>query len=352
MKTKFYLCLLLLAIASSCSEQPQVVKEYSIADIISNSKPITLSELGADIKTIKLKTPDSILISTSLIFTTPTDIYLDSGMQVYRFDRDGNFLNKISTKGRAKNEYLRVYSIFTDINNNNNISIHDGNRVLTYTPEGEFLGLREMNQVAGEYGASFRNIFQDKKGNMFETFMILIGAEEDRLIVTNPERDTILVSPNPIRYEFSGSLTIVKDLKSIIYSGDDLVYHPQFSDSVYTFDSATSSLRLRYYFNNPNPLVNEDFKTLHKTLKERIFISDIVEDSKYIYVTVSEKNKEQLYLINRDNGESFKADFNLGHPDDDELTFVPKWKSNDELVFFHDVTDQPEPTIVLIKDFK
>ena len=350
MKTKFYLCILLLAIASGCSEQPQTVKEYSIAEIISNSKPITLSELGAEIKTIKLKTPDSILISASLILTTTTDIYLDSRTQVYRFDRDGNFLNKISTKGKAKNEYLRVYSMFTDLNNN--ICIHDGNRILTYTPEGEFLGLREMNQVAGEYGASPRYMFQDKRGNIFESFKVIIGAEEDRLIVTNPERDTILVSPNPIKYEFSGSLSIVKDLKSIIYSGDDLVYHPQFSDSVYTFDNATSSLRLRYYFKNPNPLVNEDFKTLHKALKERIFIGDIVEDSKYIYVTVSGNNKGQLYLINRDNGESFKADFNLGHPDDDELSFVPKWKSNDELVFFYDVTDEPEPTIVLMKDFK
>ena len=359
MKSKLYLFLLLFAIASSCSEQPQTVKEYSIAEIISNSKPITLSELGANIETIKLKTPDSITISSPRIITTPSYIYISSfpPRQVYRFDRQGNLLNKISAQGKAENEYLSILSMFLDTNDN--LCVQDRDRVLTYTPEGEFLGSYEMKQVMAEesnssrlQGGSLRNMFQDKKGNIFESFIVVMGNEKNRLVVTNPNKDTIAVSPNPIQYLFTGNITIILASKTVFYSGDDLVYHSEFSDSVYTFDYETSSLRLRYFFDNPKPLNNEDFLDIGKAIESHIFISDITEDSKYIYVTISDNNEKQLYLIDRKNGESFKADFNLGHPDDDELTFAPKWKSNDELVFFHDVTDQPEPTILLIKDFK
>ena len=359
MKSKLYLFLLIFSIASSCSEQPQTIKKYSIAEIISNSKPITLSELGANIETVKLKTPDSISISNPRIITTPSYIYIHGfpPIQVYRFDRQGNFLNKISAQGRAENEYLGIYSMFTDVNDN--LCIQDKDRVLTYTPEGKFLGSYEMKQVMEEDGArieiaggSVRIMFQDKKGNMFESFWVILGSEPNRLIVTNIDKDTVSVCPNPINYAFSGNIKIVPDDKTVFYSGDDLVYHSEFSDSVYTFDYKTSSLRLRYFFDNPKPLINEDFLDLGKAIESHIFISDITEDSKYIYVTISDNNEKQLYLIDRKNGESFKADFNLGHPDDDELTFAPKWKSNDELVFFHDVTDQPEPTILLMKDFK
>ena len=360
MKTKFYLCLLLLAIASGCSEQPQTVKEYSIAEIISNSKPIKLSELGANIETIKLKTPDSITISNPRIITTPSYIYISSfpPVQVYRFDRQGNFLNKISTQGKAKNEYLNVSAIFLDTNDN--LCVQDNSRVLTYSPEGEFLGSYEMKQAMAEEsngaqleGGSFRLMFQDKIGNIFESFVVLMGNEKNSLVVTSPNKDTITVRPNPIQYLFSGgNIMIILASKTVFYSGDDLVYRPEFSDSVYTFDYDSSSLRLRYFFDNPKSLTNEDFLDLGKAIESHIFITDITEDSKYIYVTISDNNEEQLYLIDRENGESFKADFNLGHPADDELAFVPTWKSNDELVFFYDVTDEPEPTILLMKDFK
>lgn len=355
---KSTLCFLIATIVFSCSDQPQSLKEYSINDIINNSNPITLSDMGAEIKTIKLKLPDDIILSQAAkIVTTPSYIFIQSRkpLQVYRFDRDGNYLNKISMQGRARNEYNGINTIFTD--HNENLCIQDRNDILTFTPQGEFLSTREMVQVNkgvqpdgfAMSGSSMREMYMDTKGNIFESFIVLIGNEVNNLIVTNPEGDTLLASLNPIRYDFAGSISIFNDNRSVYSVGDEIAYHQQFRDTVFTFDPNTSSLTPRFHLQSSPPFTNEDYKSMHKALKGRTYVDDITEDSKYIYAKISIGEEKQLYLIDKKSGESFNPEFGLNHSEDEDLAFYPTWESNGEFIFYYDVTEQPEPTIILMK---
>ena len=351
----YFFAISILFFAFSCSESAPIQKEYSLTDIISNSETITLTDLGAEFETIRLTIDDTTLISSPYtIITTKNEIYVVAGWhsQAYRFGRDGKFLNKISTIGKAVNEYNGISSIFVD---NNNICINDSDRILTYTPEGEFLGTRNVKQTFKESGnpkaaSGLRIMNMDKEGNLYESFRVLFGWEPNNLIVTNSVYDTLLINKNPIRYETAGKIEFTPYNRPMFYFEDDLIYHPQFSDTIYTVINSGAKLEKRYTFINDNAMSIEEFSD-PKNFKKRIYISDFSEDNKYIYLNISDKDKKQLYLIDKKTSKSFKADFNLNNPNDEDLAFYPTWESNSEFVFFHDVTDEPEPTILLMKKF-
>ena len=344
----------------TCLESAAKQKKYSLSDIISNSKAITLSDLGIELETINLTFDDGTVISDpNTIITTKNEIYIlaKSKAQVYRFGRDGKFLNKISTMGRAKNEYNHIVSIFVD--NNNNICVNDMlDRILTFTPDGKFLGSRNVKETFIESGkdevvGGVREMYIDKEGNLYETFLALFGWEPNNLVVTNSVQDTLLINKNPIRYKFSytGGINYISDDRPLFYSENDLICHPQFSDTVYTVVNSGTKLEKRYVFINDNAMPIEEFSHSSKNIKNRTYIADFSEDNKYLYLNISDKNKEQLYLIDKKTGKSFKADFNLNNPNDEDLAFYPKWESNNEFIFFHDVKEEPEPTIILMKKF-
>lgn len=353
--TKIALCFVIVVSSVSCAEQTQTVKEYSIDDIINNSKPITLADMGVELETIKLKTPDGTVIpSPSFVRTTPTSIYLALyPAQILRFDREGNFLNKISTQGRAKNEYTAIYSIFEDPNGN--ICVQDWLRNLAFTPEGEYVEPNEENQAEEKRTASSSFsclIFMDKMGNTFKSYNVMYGIEPYNLVVTNPAKDTLLANINHIKYERNESdgIRMSFDLRATYSVGDEIVFQQKFCDTVYTYDYSNNSLKPRFYFTNPTPMGNEEFKSMADgTAKDLTFVADLTEDNKYIYAFIWAHKKYELYLIDKLSGESFKADFNLNHSEYDELKFMPLWESNDEFAFFYDESEKPDPTIVLMK---
>ena len=347
--------IIILLFAFSYAESAPIQREYSLSDIISKSETITLADLGAEFETIHLTIDDGTVISApETIITTKNEIYVVAGSlsQAYRFGRDGKFLNKISTRGRAGNEYNGISSIFVD---NNNICINDSDRILTYTPEGEFLGSRNVKQTFKESGnpkaASGQRVMNiDKEGNLYETFTVHFGWEPNNLIVTNSVHDTLLINKNPIRYDFAGKVYYTASNRPIFYFEDDLIYRRQFSDTIYTVINSGAKLEKRYTFINDNAISIDEFSD-YDNFKKRTYITDFSEDNKYLYLNISDKNKEQLYLIDKKTGKSFKADFNLNNSNDEDLAFYPKWESNNEFSFFYDVTDEPEPTIILMKKF-
>ena len=347
-------CILVMSLAHSCSSLTPRQTEFSIDKMISDSKPINLADMGAEFETIKLKFPEGELVSLlNGVITTPENIYVRTSRphQVYRLDRKGNLLNKISVQGRAKNEYTSIRSFFLD--ENDNICIQDEDRILTFTPEGEYLDTRVIDQtfsINGEEPLKYsRNMFMDKQGNLFEPFSTYMGDEPNNLIVTSPNQDTLLVNPNPLAYTFGGML-MLKDIRSLLYVGDEIVFNSQWSYNVYTIDSETFAMSPRYTFTASSQITNNDHTYLGNVLKERTYILDFTEDSKYLYLNVSAYGKKgQLYLIDKQTGKSFEADFKLNLPEDDELSFYPRWESNDEFIFSYDVKNIPEPTILLMK---
>ena len=88
--------------------------------------------------------------------------------------------------GRAKNEYNLIVSIFVD--NNNNICVNDMlDRILTFTPDGKFLGSRNVKETFIESGkdevvGGVREMYIDKEGNLYETFLALFGWEPNKVV--------------------------------------------------------------------------------------------------------------------------------------------------------------------------
>ena len=67
-----------------------------------------------------------------------------SGQKVHRFDQNGKYLNSIGTQGRGPEEYTFLYDAMIDDNGNVVVFPHGEGVLVTYSPEGTFLGRKEL----------------------------------------------------------------------------------------------------------------------------------------------------------------------------------------------------------------
>ena len=76
-----------------------------------------ISEYASSIEYIPLETSDDCLIGDEFsLIVASQDIFVHefSDQKIYRFDRNGKFLNSIGKKGQGPGEYVSIYSIYVD----------------------------------------------------------------------------------------------------------------------------------------------------------------------------------------------------------------------------------------------
>lgn len=140
MKHSSYLLALIVILLNSCNSKQ---KQFQFEQIIyPGATHKSLTELMSSIEIVRLQHGDSLLIDDKIrLFQRDSSFYIADirGEKIiYRFNRDGRFLNKIGKKGKAPQEHPNMLDV--SVGENNNIYILSAPYLILtqYAQNGDF----------------------------------------------------------------------------------------------------------------------------------------------------------------------------------------------------------------------
>lgn len=142
MKSKICLLLILLSVFCACSEQKSLEPVYKIT--FDEKNFVDVRNVVNDLEFILLDTiPEANISNITDMYICNDRIYCFSNSNsgyVCVFSLDGDFLFKISHVGKAKNEWLKLSSMYVN-DRENRIVLTDnyGLKILEYTLDGEYV---------------------------------------------------------------------------------------------------------------------------------------------------------------------------------------------------------------------
>lgn len=333
--------------ACTSSDTDQTQQEFVIDDMIRSSAPITLQDMKAEMKFVKLKLKDSAFISQiNKVVCTDSAIYVltYNPIKILKFDDNGEFLKQISAPGRGEGEYTYANDLFFDKDAGRIYLIDIAGALLEFDQDGNFINKHPTRE-------GLISTVMGNDGNMYESIQVLMGNEPSKLIVRSVKNDTIAVIPNHVKYQYTPlSAASYNDSKSLFVLNGDVVYHQMSTDTVFTYSPDNQNLKIRYYFTNPSPITAKVYEQLASKTKELTLVYDIAEDNNYIYVTIiTPPWQKQLYLIDKITNQYYKANFEIGKEigSSQSVAFYPKWQYNHKLVDYID-TGEGEPVVVIL----
>jgi hypothetical protein len=298
---KYVVGIIVLIGILSCSNKRTENFCYSV-DKLRNSheKFFSLENIDYDISYILLEFNEYCPIGViENLVMTQEHIFIRSDDNLYKFDRTGRFIKRIGSKGQGVGEHNTILD-FAVNEVANRILIADLNQhVLSYDLDGQYIGRFHVESLPFHL-ASLDNYV------LFRT-MNITGQEENKLIVTTLNGDSVTSSSNGILYSNPG-FSLYYSLKSFQKYDDELIFHQLFNDTVYTFNPHNQTLIPRYCFDFANEKLPIDELGQNKQLSQYAYLDYITETPDYIYVTIAYKGKSENYIICKNSGNIFQPD--------------------------------------------
>lgn len=147
MKNIIYIISIIVLLLQSCTNETQLSGAYPI------SMPQELKDIGSNItvgyEILKLQTgeKDTLLADVKKIVALDDRLYMlsQSDGGVYIFGNDGSFVKKLS-QGRGPGEFISAYDILID-KPNGNLEVLSGTNVFRYDCDGKFINRIELPRV-------------------------------------------------------------------------------------------------------------------------------------------------------------------------------------------------------------
>src|SRR5690554_6168506 len=204
-----FLSIMLLLFISCKKKNNSSIDTYYIE--IEKNSAVSISDFIKEIEIIPLETTDlSIIRDVTKIEFYQNIIYIFDLPQnnIFIFNHEGKYINKIDNKGQGPNEYLNI-SDFTIAKQTGNICILDAikNNLLYYDLEGNFQYIENLPKLT----ESAYNIFQFING---KHIMFWTSDESNRLKIYDKSTKSIIMEDLPRKgyprraYFFSDSLLL------------------------------------------------------------------------------------------------------------------------------------------------
>lgn len=175
-----YLYILTLLVLCSCSKDIDEVKIISF-DIRNDIKEIQDAGIISDYRVVKLESNDScgIIGQIDKIILFKDRIYIadfSNTLTVYIYDTTGNYINKINRRGRSRNEYTQLRSMFINQNDSTiNLLSRNPTKILSFDLDGrEIQTIQKLNKNLTDiklsdnlYVGYSGNVSQDKSHNVW-----------------------------------------------------------------------------------------------------------------------------------------------------------------------------------------
>ncbi|MBW6480878.1 MAG: 6-bladed beta-propeller [Bacteroidales bacterium] len=304
---------------------------------IGNVRSVPLSTLGKEVEYIPLETGEgSMLRRVANVIVCDSLLFVSDGSTLFLFGRSGEFIRQIGTSGRGPGEYNYVRNFNID-RNNQDIYILALPNVMVFGFDGKY-----RRSFSADYRPS-QVVMKDENTLMFHLFN-MSGPSPDTAYswyITDKEGVVLskirnhfkrvsqpgIIVPNSPLYVHDGSPRFLE-------FGMDTLYY--FKNSVMTPYAIFNRGKLKM---DPDlHLTPDTYKEVTDRVRERIWISEIIENSRYLFVNISwglsdsvsrclfEKENMGLTVL-KENG--FEDDQNAGP------VFWPKFISEDNTMVDH-----------------
>ena len=245
---------------------------------IGNIESVPLSTIGKELEYIPLETDTACLlkrienaaIGDSFIFVT-------DGSELFKFDREGQFLMQIGSSGRGPGEYSRVAEFIID-ENRREIYILSARVVLVYGYDGRFISEFKTDFPSNQF------IMQDANSFVFHPFNLPMGTAE-------PVYSWYIIDKTGnVRMKLINTLKRVN--KGVIVPYSPLYMYngtPHFMefgvDTLYDFVDFVKKPYAIFHFGNlkmpPDPTMSEV-----PAINGKIWVSDVRETKKSLFIKI------------------------------------------------------------------
>ena len=284
---------LLFLIPFSCKEaEKSSIPVIDIADNIDNFKQFNLSDLACNMEYVVLESiPEAMLRGISFLDISEDYILVSDMDKCLLFDRSGNFISRIGSKGRGPGEndaFIQV-KIFDD-----RIFLPDGltGEVNIFNTKGEFL--KTFKSPGAFAGATYHNwiVLTDT------TYLVQI-PDESRIALINDKGEILngcTITAYFNEHEASRDMRII----ARFYKRNDKVFYKElFNDTIWQVDE--NSIEPKYVTNLGENEFSFDYKTLSgmsfvEKFIETVRASIIFESNSYITFTINLGRKYNLEI--------------------------------------------------------
>ena len=312
--------ILFLFLTCSCTPQEKV-NIFDFSEIKQKAVPATFKTLGKTVSFIALETTINSFVPDvwGLAIDSDNIFVLSASSGVFRFNRDGKFMGKISAKGNGPQEYTMIMSMALD---------SEKRHVYLYNMDGKLLVF--------DYDGLFVNSYMLEK-HMFSKMLItnntsyisafnFNGTKSPALYAYSLDENKVLTYGELPTFSLkgydAGMNTVTKGIFS--FSGD-IIVHPNCCNIVYNFDQETGELKIRYEFRFTDPFYPAFLGKGFAGFAESEALIDIAEDDKYIYARIIDKSKESLlYIIEKGTNNYYIS--SLYYSDSFRSTFIPRYQ--------------------------
>ena len=314
------------------------------ASTLNNESSIDLSNYASEIQYIPIETNDSFLLADITGFHAGDDylyVICRETQSLYQLSTEGKLVKKIGNRGRAKNEYLAIRSIYSD---KSSVTLEFGRKIITYNAvSGDIERICEPSDIKGI--EVFKSILFLDNGSFATLNGSEDGTENQLLIIDNqnqiidsaivfktqmkniktavPTKNIVTVNGPAIKQP-SVELTLPWQYspKLSSYNGNIEVMSP-FMDTILVFNGAEHQLYAIVDYSNITeeqrfePTINPEFviDALSKKEAEKFIIFKNLKGDKYLF----DKEKGNTYRLekglndNIENCEPFWPDHIIGN---------------------------------------
>jgi hypothetical protein len=305
-----------------------------IKSSIDNIKAVPLSSITKGIEYIPLQTiPESLLGEVNKIAISDSFIFVSDFEKLMQFDRQGKFIRKVGSNGRGPGEYVHIFDITVD--NKQEVVYILSTRtkdLLSFDFRGNFIKSFKLTESSLEFIADTSNHLLFQMSNLGKPE----GTNSYSWFLTDTEGNVLLrISNSLYKTNRLGRFFIVKK-PLYLYNGS--LHFMEFGiDTLYFFNNDIKTPYAIFKFGDlkidSDPEVQSQ-KDLDK-YKEKLYISTILEDEKYLYLNISRGFLLDLgsWIFNKKTKELTVLE-NKGFIDDIKglATFWPKLIFNDSIL--------------------
>jgi hypothetical protein len=290
-------------------DKPVYQVTITFADAIKNVE-YPLSEIADKVEYIKLETtPECFLADPVILAVTQEDIIINSTLkskpQLYRFSRDGSFLNKIGEEGRGPGEYLDAYFCAVD-EKNKYVYVNSRCKVSKFRFDGEFIDAYKTTESA-EF------IFVVNDSLIACQYAVMMGDEPYSLVVCKFNGDTVYTKRNNIRFKRPPTITGVHGNfdKPFFRYGEDVFFREKYGDTIFSLlpDSIIPRFKIEFgpYQLPPELLIEKIGSKRYYDISIGFLDYRIDEDDNYMYIGVQSHHPSDKQIMpifyNKNDGE-------------------------------------------------
>lgn len=318
-----------LLLLFSCSDE-QVANLHKFNDLKSTDNTLSFEDLGYDVDYIALESGEESLISELNYIAFSENYIFTASLSpsiIHQFKRNGEFVRKISRNGAGPQEYIEIGHITVN-DKLGRLFILDnwGGKVLEYDFEGGFCSSYKFPKSMQKFLVSDSRNALTNSLNILENEKFILSEYSLPKQTNTGYGDALNLTMTENKNVISAFLT-----KAIFELNDDIIVHPNISNTIYTFNPTVKTLTPRYSFEFDIPMDSKAMSAGWAKLEKSQAVIDVAEDDNYIFATILDQSWQyEVYLIDKKSNEYYKS--TLTYSNDFKTDFRPRHQYNNILI--------------------